>query len=558
MEHDLDLVRSAAFAVALHSDDILSAYAVPTRGGRSTQPLDRATGKFDVADFCVRVGSEAPVHFDLLGVSAEPSGFVITFTDLAQADEVERACPPSLALAGTDNGEDVQFVQLIYLVPPTNGARVVLRKLRDDNCAAIAVHFHFEMPATAGSKVVFCGDGQTRILQGRRLRTYSLDQFESLVVPMINRMRAALQTHIPLANDIWNLSNTVEAKTASTVDQFTKSTPGHAGAETPPAITKKELDLYRMISDDAPDKKAKARGAIYSKAKAIAAALPKDASDEVIDRLLNDTLVLKEIEAAAVDKIIASKVGVPAGKIEKLRSRLRKNAREKSDERSGLNSEGWIQFGDDSEFYIADYEGQPWIWRRGSKENGDRRVCQRFRVTRVATNIGGKAQHLTIAFPTPEGDMSVTFPRGDLQHYAKVGEALLDAGFMSADTVTVCGILMPLAFAANALVIDRTGFAYSGNAFLRPDGRTVRHDARVLPAEERPYLQTPGADRPAHLFTKGTPEGYIAATRPAFVGRDGKTWKPVGDTFNPGPFPNVALMAAGAAAGVVHTFANPL
>lgn len=117
---------------------------------------------------------------------------------------------------------------------------------------------------------------------------------------------------------------------------------------------------------------------------------------------------------------------------------------------------------------------------------------------------------------------------------------------------------MPLALAANALHIDRTGFAYAGHAFLRPDGRTVRCKSRELPATERPYLQSPGADRPAHLFTAGTKEGYINTIRPAFVDANGNAFKPMGDDFYPGPFPNVALMAVGSAAGAVHTYANPL
>lgn len=242
---------------------------------------------------------------------------------------------------------------------------------------------------------------------------------------------------------------------------------------------------------------------------------------------------------------------------EKANARLMRKSEARSGPKSGLDGDGWIQFSDDSQFFIAPYNGRPWVWRKGPKDGSDRPMCQHFRVTRVATAIGGKAQHLTITFPTPEGDMSVTIPRSDLGSYAKIGEALLDAGFTCADNMSVGNILMPLALAANALLIDRTGFAYGGHAFLRPDGRTVRHKSREVPATERPYLQSPGADRPSHLFTAGTPEGYINAIGPAFVDAKGVTRKPAHAAFDPGPFPNVALMALGAASGVIHTYANP-
>ncbi|MER8528267.1 DUF927 domain-containing protein [Mesorhizobium sp. M1272] len=274
---------------------------------------------------------------------------------------------------------------------------------------------------------------------------------------------------------------------------------------------------------------------------------------DVLDEAINATNSKPKITKNKWNDLLKAAREKAKGREKKARTEDRKKA--KSGGMSALDAAGWIEFSEDSQFFIAPYNGRPWVWRKGES---DRPLCQHFSVTRVATAVGGKSQHLTIAFPSPEGSMSVTIPRGDLGSYAKIGEALLDAGFTCSDNTSVSGILMPLAFAANALLIDRTGFAYGGHAFLRPDGRTVRHEGREVPTAERPYLQSPGADRPAHLFTAGTREGYINAIRPAFVDAKGMTPKPAHGAFDPGPYPNVAFMALGAAAGAVHTYANPL
>lgn len=331
--------------------------------------------------------------------------------------------------------------------------------------------------------------------------------------------------------------------------------PGNPDA--PEKITKAELKTLSMLGDG-PQRNA-ALGRIKAKALAIAATFTPATLEHEYKALIERTLALSKTDFAAVDKLIAKRIDVAPGVIKELRNDVKKEVRGEVEGKSGLDEDGWIRFTEDSEFYIGEHEGQKWVYRRGSKENGDRRLCQHFRVSRVATDTGGKSQHLTITFPTPEGDMSVTVPRGDLPQYSKIGQAILDAGFMCTDANTVSGILMPLAFAANALLIERTGFAYGGNAFLRPDGRTVRHIDRMLSEAERPYLQSPGADRPSHLFTAGTKEGYVAAIRPAFVTTKGATRKPdATGVLDPGPFPNIALMALAAAAGVVHTYANPL
>lgn len=344
-----------------------------------------------------------------------------------------------------------------------------------------------------------------------------------------------------------------EEEEGDTVDHFIKATPGHAAKGKPDPITKEELKLLHLLAEG--PKRNVALGKIKAKALAIAKTFNDATLEDEYKGLIEQTLALSKTDASAVDKVIGKGVGVDKADIRKLRKIVAASAN-KSDNTSGLDENGWIEFSEKSEFYVGTFEGRNWIYKKGES---DRRMCQHFKVSRVATDIGGKSQHLTIMFPSPEGDMAVTLPRGDLPTYAKIGQALLDAGFACTDVASVSGILMPLAFAANALLIERTGFAYGGNAFLRPDGRTVRHEDRKVPDTERPYLQSPGADRPSHLFTAGTKEGYIAAIRPAFLDASGKTRKPdATGVFDPGPFPNVSLMALAAAAGAIHTYANPL
>jgi hypothetical protein len=147
-------------------------------------------------------------------------------------------------------------------------------------------------------------------------------------------------------------------------------------------------------------------------------------------------------------------------------------------ERTSLDAEGWIQFSPGSEHMVKEFEGTRWIYKK--TDGPGTRLCQHFRVSRVAADAVGRQQHMTITFPSSEGEtMSVTFPRSDLHKYALLGNHLLDAGFRCTAVANVGAILMPVSFAANALVVERTGFTSDGTAVLRPDGQTVRHAGRV-------------------------------------------------------------------------------
>ncbi|MER8544753.1 DUF927 domain-containing protein [Mesorhizobium sp. M1169] len=550
MQHSIEFVRKLTPAITQYNDNMPNAYSV-SKTGRHIQREEARSEEF--ALFCAMVGYNKPVVFDLLDASCRLSGYVVRFQDARLAANLSDKFPASLVLSGKHR------TWLVYLIYQHEDAWAVLDELRRGNSEEVYIDVCFPMPGLKCSEVALSAETLDKI-DGPpgSLPAYELDQFDNTVASEIRRMRRSLPTTTPADYCLGFPSIAAEPdhEPISTTGDHTPRKGGERPAAAPQPITEKELKELRLMADG--PKAAKARGVILAKALGLAEAMTETTSEEEIVNLFNKCLELKDSEGDGVRKRVATKTKRTPGAITKLWRDVQDDSKGKSDEKSGIDKDGWVTFSDDSEFYIASFEGSEWVYKR-SKKNGDQRLCQRFRVSRTATNIGGKGQHLTIAFPSiTANEISVTVPRGELHKYATVGQALLDAGFTCTDVASVSGILMPLAFAANALLIERTGFAYDGNAFLRPDGRTVRHKGRNIPETERPYLQSPGADRPPHLFSAGTKEGYIAAIRPAFVDAKGNTRKPVTGAFDPGPFPNVAFMTLGAAAGVIHTFANPL